>query len=128
METQTKKPLDQKIFASDMSEQSALRIIRYGIGLDVYKDSAAVCVRAQLDTSLLIDIRRHVFSITPRGLRDLVAFLDRFHPVSHYLMECTGVYHLPIYYALQRAFPNEIDRIIAMNPLMVKRRLTDFGN
>ena len=43
-------------------------------------------------------------------------------------MECTGVYHLALYYALKSAFPDATNRIIAMNPLMVNHRLAEFGN
>lgn len=128
MENNIKEPSDQSVIGSEMPEHPSPHIIRYGIGLDVHKDIAAVCVRAQLETSLLVDVRTHIFRTTPQGIRELVAFLRHFHPVAHFLMECTGVYHLPIYYALQRAFPEENARIVAMNPLMVRRRIADFGN
>ena len=63
----------------------------------------------------------------PRCLNELVAFLRKFRPVSHYLMECTGVYHYPLYYKLQAAFPDQISQITAMNPLLVHRRIADLG-
>lgn len=58
----------------------------------------------------------------------MVNFLKHYQPIAHYLMECTGIYHRPVYYALERAFPLAKDKIIAMNPLLVHRRLTDLGN
>lgn len=103
-------------------------VIRYGAGLDVHKDKIAVCVMAQTEEGTLTEVHYHVFSSTPRGLNDLCRFLDKYRPIGHYLMECTGVYHLPVMHALRDAFPEYADRIVAMNPLMVHRRLSEFGN
>ena len=42
-------------------------------------------------------------------------------------MECTGIYHLPLYYALQTAFPDRTKQIVAMNPLLIQRHGTMLG-
>lgn len=106
---------------------NAANIIRYGIGFDVHKQSITVCVKVQLRTSEIVEVQTHKFNTTPKGLQELTRFLQHFHPVAHYLLECTGVYHLPLYYALQKTFPSNRNQIVAMNPLLVHRRLTDFG-
>jgi transposase len=102
-------------------------IVRYGVGFDVHKTTIATCVKAQLQTGELVEVRTHVFAYTPQGLEELMHYLQRFRPISHYLMECTGVYHLPLYFKLQLTFPNDNAQIIAMNPLLIHRRLSDFG-
>ena len=43
-------------------------------------------------------------------------------------MECTGVYHLPLYFALQAAFPDQSCRIVAMNPLLIQRHGIMLGS
>jgi len=112
----------------DLRSKAIIEITRYGIGLDVHKDTVMVCVCAQTCQSEILDIRSHQFRNSPPGLQEMTAFLSKFLPVSHYLMECTGIYHRPVYHALERAFPNAKDKILAMNPLLVHRRLTDLGN
>jgi hypothetical protein len=97
------------------------------VGFDVHKTTIATCVKAQTPTGEIIEIRTHVFRCTPAGLTELVAFLHKYQPVCHYLMECTGIFHLPLYYKLQAAFPADISRITAMNPLLVHRRIADLG-
>jgi len=42
-------------------------------------------------------------------------------------MECTGVYHIPVYHHLQNFYQDTLTRVIAMNPLLLHRRLTDLG-
>lgn len=103
-------------------------ITRYGVGLDVHKNSVMACVCAQTDRNAIVEVRMHRFKNDARGLEEMCRFLARYHPVAHYLMECTGVYHFPVYQALARAFPGDEDRIVAMNPLLVHRRLGDLGN
>lgn len=102
-------------------------ITRYGVGLDVHKYKIAVCITAQLQTGDIVTVKEHLFRATPDGLIELVNFLKKFTPVSCYLMECTGVYHIPIYHALQQAFPDRASQVFAMNPLMLHRRIGDLG-
>jgi len=102
-------------------------IIQYGVGFDVHKDKISVCVAAQLVTGEILEVKSHVFNAMPQGIMELTRFLGRYNPVSIYLMECTGVYHLPLYHALKKAFPDQIDKVIAMNPLLLNRRITDLG-
>ena len=102
--------------------------IRFGVGMDVHKDSVMVCICAQTMQNEIVTIRTHKFTNTPFGLLEMTTFLRKYTPISHYLMECTGVYHRPVYHALEHAFPEEKSKIIAMNPLLVHRRLTDLGN
>ena len=94
-------------------------IVRYGVGLDVHKMNIVVCVKAQLRDAVIITIRTQTFSSNPQGLRDLIAFLRKYVPVARYLMECTGVYHLPVYQALITAFPEDQKKVVAMNPLLL---------
>ncbi len=103
-------------------------VIRYGVGMDVHHDSVLVCVCAQTAQNEIIVVRQHTFPNTPSSLQEMVRFLKRYQPIAHYLMECTGIYHRPVYYALEQAFPDAINKIIAMNPLLVHRRLTDLSN
>jgi len=110
------------------SSSPCLHPIRYGIGCDVHKDKITVCVKAQLQDASLLEIRTHTFTATPKGLAELTQFVRKYQPIAHFLMECTGIYHLPLYFHLCSAFPELKDRIIAMNPLMVNRKLTEFGN
>ena len=102
-------------------------IIRYGVGLDVHKYKIAVCIAAQLATGEMVQLKDHLFLATPTGLDEMCRFLAKYRPVAHYLMECTGVYHLPVFHALQKAFPDSATQVIAMNPLLLNRRLTDLG-
>ena len=110
------------------SSGTEIEITRYGVGLDVHKENIVVSVAAQTEQNLIVQIRTHKFRNHPPGLQELTQFLQKYQPVSHYLMECTGIYHRPLYHALEGAFPNSKTKIIAMNPLLVHRKLTDLGN
>lgn len=103
-------------------------VVRYGIGFDVHKETIVVCVKAQLADATIIEIKTHTFNAHPSGLNEICRFLRKYQPIAHYLMECTGVYHLSLYYALKKAFPSASNRVVAMNPLMVNHRLAEFGN
>ena len=102
-------------------------MIRYGVGFDVHKATIATCVKAQTPTGEIVEVQAHVFRCTPAGLNELMAFLQRFKPVCHFLMECTGIYHFPLYFKLQATFPDARNQITAMNPLLVHRRIADLG-
>lgn len=102
-------------------------IVRYGIGLDVHKQTLAACVQAQLHDASIILIRQQRFNADPKGIQELIQFLTPYNPLAHCLMECTGVYHLPVYHALCKAFPENADKIIAMNPLLMNRRISTLG-
>ncbi len=103
------------------------QVIRYEIGFDVHKDSIMVCIKAQLDTAEIITIHTQPFPADPIGLQEVIKFVGKYTPVAHYLMECTGIYHLPLYYALQTAFPDRTKQIVAMNPLLIQRHGTMLG-
>lgn len=110
------------------SHPSPAAIVRYGVGFDVHKDTIVACVKAQLVDATIIEIRTHTFNAHPAGLNEICHFLQKYHPISYFLMECTGVYHLSLFYALKQAFPQASSQIVAMNPLMVNHRLAEFGN
>lgn len=101
---------------------------RYGIGLDVHKDLIAVCVSGQIPSGEIVEANQHAFRNDHPGIEELCQFLGRFGQDSTILMECTGVYHVAVYRALQQAFPGRQDHIIAMNPLLVHSRISDLGN
>ncbi|MHA1612367.1 MAG: IS110 family transposase [Promethearchaeota archaeon] len=107
--------------------QAEAKVIRFGVGMDVHKNKIAVCVSAQIVDGSIIIHREHVFQANPSGLIEMTSFLAKYYSISAYLMECTGVYHLPVMYALRKAFPDRIDRVIAMNPLLLHHRLADLG-
>jgi hypothetical protein len=102
-------------------------IIQYGIGFDVHKDKISVCVAAQLVTGEILEVKSHIFSAMPKGIEEITRFIAKYTPISRLLMECTGIYHLPLYYALKQAFPDQSQKVIAMNPLLLNRRITDLG-
>ncbi len=124
-----KKPLKSnglRQFSSNPTTTAEIK--RYGVGMDVHRDTIVVCVCAQTAQNEIIVVRQHTFRNIPSDLQEMVKFLKKFQPIAHYLMECTGIYHRPVYYALVQAFPEISEKIIAMNPLLVHRRLTDLGN
>jgi len=99
----------------------------YGVGLDVHKNKVNACISAKLQTDEIVTVKSHVFMNSPYGLNELIGFLRKYQPVKCYLMECTGVYHLPVYYKLKEAFPSPNETVVAMNPLMLHRRTGDLG-
>jgi len=101
---------------------------RMGIGLDVHKDTVAACVSGQTSTGEIIELKYHVFRNDDVGLHEMCRFLHRFNHNPTFLMECTGVYHIAVFRALNKAFPAAKDRIIAMNPLLVHNRIADLGS
>ena len=104
-----------------------ISVARYGIGFDVHKHTIVTHVQAQLQNASTIEVKEHTFRNSVQGLNELISFLKNYTPVSHYLMECTGVYHLPLVHKLREAFPERREKIVPMNPLMVHWRITDLG-
>lgn len=102
-------------------------ITRYGAGFDVHKNHIDVCVSAQLVSGDIIEIRYHRFRANPKGIEEIVRFLRKYRPMACYLMECTGIYHLPLYHSLKLEFPESADKVIAMNPLLLNRRISELG-
>ncbi len=132
-----------KSFGSDHKRSSAARIrlsiqklnsivdqesiIQYGVGFDVHKFKISLCLSAQLKTGDILEVKEHVFRADPKGISEILNFVKKYSPIGCFLMECTGVYHLPLYHALQDEFGKTSSQIIAMNPLLLNRRLTDLG-
>ena len=117
----------KKLRLRKISPHNIDEILQFGVGMDVHKYQIAVCVSGKLPSGDIVTVKNHVFRATPRGLKELMHFLQKYSPVNTYLMECTGVYHLPVFYALQKAFPTSKGKIVAMNPLMLNRRVGDLG-
>ena len=111
----------------EIIQHEDINAVRYGVGMDVHKETVVVCVSAQLLDTTIVQVKQHTFQNRPDGLQDLVMFLHKYRPIAHYLMECTGVYHLPVYHALRKGLPENSHKVIAMNPLLVNRRITDLG-
>ncbi|MBN2221348.1 MAG: IS110 family transposase [Vallitaleaceae bacterium] len=126
MESTKEKAIDFRIVQNLQAQNR--EVLRYGFEFDVHKHKIVVCVKAQLATGELVEIKCLNFHATNLGLEELMNFLGKYRPVANFLMECTGVYHLPLYYALQRHFPDESQRIVAMNPLLLNRKLTDLNS
>ncbi len=103
-------------------------IIRYGVGFDVHKHVIVVCVGGQISSGEIVILKEHSFTATPKGLGEIIQFLKKYTPISQMLMECTGVYHLPLYHALEKEFPNDKNQIMAMNPLLLNRKLSDLDS
>jgi transposase len=70
-------------------------------GLDVHRDSVAVCVRVP-GRRRGVATHRQRFATTTGGLAQLAAWLDE-HAVTVVGMEATGVYWKPVYYALEHS-------------------------
>ncbi|MCF2141222.1 MAG: IS110 family transposase [Candidatus Lokiarchaeota archaeon] len=103
------------------------QVVRYGVGLDVHKHSIACCVSAQIRSGEIVTVKFHTFRVSPAGLQEFSNFLRKYSPIHCCLMECTGVYHIPVYHHLQKFYQDTLTRVIAMNPLLLHRRLTDLG-
>lgn len=99
-----------------------------GVGMDVHKDSIVVCVSGRLPNGEIIILRDHSFRNDYRGVKELCKFLTRYAKIATFLMECTGVYHVALYRALQESFPKRMNYIIAMNPLLIHNRICDLGS
>ena len=86
---------------------SKCEISRYSVGLDVHRDTVVVCVCAQTAQSDIVVVKQHTFRNLPNDLKEMTQFLQKFQPIAHYLMECSGVYHRPVFNALEVAFPTQ---------------------
>ena len=72
-------------------------------GLDVHRDTVVACTRVR-DPGGEVTITKETFATTRKGLLELAEFLTRAQ-VSTVVMEATGVYWKPVYYALEGLFP-----------------------
>lgn len=94
-------------------------------GLDVHRDTVVACARVRgLDGSVEVD--KAGFATTRRGLEDLARFLDD-ASVSTVVMEATGVYWKPVYYALEGLF-DELWLCNAQHVKNVPGRKTDLSD
>lgn len=83
--------------------EAGFKAVKYGVGIDMGKDSFHVCLSA-IDALQRIKIRAtHQFDNKPAGFAQLVKWVDHHAKEStlprHFLMEATGVYyeHLALY-------------------------------
>ncbi|KAF1073208.1 hypothetical protein MKHDV_03766 [Halodesulfovibrio sp. MK-HDV] len=102
-------------------------VTAFGIGLDVHKDSIALCMSGRLPSGETLVIREHTFRNHHQGVEELCRFLRPYQAKATILMECTGVYHVALYQTLQQRFPSRREFLIAMNPLLVHNRIADLG-
>lgn len=94
-------------------------------GLDVHRDSVMACARIS-DPGAEIAITKKKFTTTARGLRELAAWLTD-AAVTTVVMEATGVYWKPVFYALEGLF----DEVWVCNAQHVKNvpgRKTDMND
>jgi len=119
---------DKKIFCFNGNSPVSEQIVRYGVGLDVHKHKVACSVSAQIQSGEIVEVINHGFRISPKGLQEFSNFLQKYNPIHRCLMECTGVYHIPVYHHLQNHYDGSQTRIVAMNPLLLNRRISDLGS
>ncbi|MCK5603014.1 IS110 family transposase [Candidatus Pacearchaeota archaeon] len=111
----------------NFAEIDSSTIVQYGVGFDVHKFKIHLCLSAQITTGDIIEVKQHVFNASPHGINEIVNFLCKYYPIKCMLMECTGVYHIALFQALTAAYEDTSTEIIAMNPLLLNRRLMDLG-
>jgi transposase len=92
-------------------------------GLDVHRDSVVACCRVQRPNRS-IDVTKKSFATTSRGLVELVEWLAA-AAVTTVVMEATGVYWKPVYYALEGHF-DELSLCNAQHVKNVPGRKTDL--
>lgn len=109
------------------TEKDLEHFVALGVGLDIHKNSIATCVSGQLSSGEIIEYKEHTFRNNHPGVNELCGFLRKFMPKATVLMECTGVYHVAVYQALTEHFSSRSNYIIAMNPLLVHRKIADLG-
>ena len=93
-------------------------------GLDVHRDSVAVC--AELFDGRSVEIDKATFSTTAAGVRELGEWLA-VREVGLVVMEATGVYWRPIYYGLEDRF-DELWLVNAHHVKNVPGRKTDMSD
>lgn len=93
-------------------------------GLDVHRDSVAVCARLFEGGELLVDKAR--FSTTVAGVGQLAQWLAE-RRVATVVMEATGVYWKPVYYGLEGLF-DELWLCNAQHVKNVPGRKTDMSD
>ena len=120
-------PKNNKSVGLNFAEIDLSKIIHYGVGFDVHKFRIHACISAQIDTGDILEVKHHVFSANPHGVIEILNFLRKFNPIKCMLMECTSVYHIALFQALSDEYGKTSTEIIAMNPLLLNRRLTDLG-
>ena len=94
-------------------------------GLDVHRDSVVACTRITQPTGA-IEVEKERFATTQTGLAQLTSFLlDA--GVTMVVMEATGVYWRPVFYALEGLFA-ELWLVNAQHVKNVPGRKTDMSD
>jgi transposase len=94
-------------------------------GLDVHRDTVVACRRIASPGGL-VEVSKATFSTTAKGLGELAAWLGEAEP-STVVMEATGVYWKPVYYALEGLF-EELWLCNAQHVKNVPGRKTDLSD
>ena len=94
-------------------------------GLDVHRDSVVACARIALP-STPVELDKEKFGTTTAELNKLAEWLLD-HGVTAVIMEATGVYWRPVYYALEGLF-DEVDLVNAQHVKNVPGRKTDIAD
>jgi transposase len=94
-------------------------------GLDVHRDTVVACRRIASPGGS-VEMSKATFSTTAKGLAELAAWLGEVEP-STVVMEATGVYWKPVYYALEGLF-EELWLCNAQHVKNVPGRKTDLSD
>jgi len=94
-------------------------------GLDVHRDTVVACWRVQ-QPDRSVDTAKQSFATTAKGLGDLATWLSE-AGVTTLVMEATGVYWKPVYYALEGLF-SELWLCNAQHVKNVPGRKTDLSD
>lgn len=94
-------------------------------GLDVHRDTVVACWRVQ-QPDRSVDTTKQSFATTAKGLGDLATWLSE-AGVTTVVMEATGVYWKPVYYALEGLF-SELWLCNAQHVKNVPGRKTDLSD
>lgn len=94
-------------------------------GLDVHRDTVVACWRVQ-QPDRSVDTAKQSFATTAKGLGDLATWLSE-AGVTTVVMEATGVYWKPVYYALEGLF-SELWLCNAQHVKNVPGRKTDLSD
>jgi transposase len=92
-------------------------------GLDVHRDSVVACARIATPNTP-IELDKEKFGTTTAELKSLSEWLGD-HGVTAVIMEATGVYWRPVYYALEGLF-DEVQLVNAQHVKNVPGRKTDL--